>query len=373
MEKIKVTIQQRVIPAYRVPFLEKLAQQPEIELYVFSGKPRPDEMIKILDSTPNFDYSLGNNIHLFRSSLYLCLQPDLLPWLKTKRPRVAIFEANPRYLSSNPSMKWLHNQHVGLIGWGLGVPQHTGPLSKIRSHLRQSYLQQFDKLLAYSQTGKEQYISAGVPVEKVSIAANASVGKPTQLLPERPLFFDNNRAKILFVGRLQPRKKIDSLLRACAQLDLHIQPEIWIAGDGSILEELRKIANSIYPQTKFFGAVYGNDLTNLYQSADLFILPGTGGLAIQEAMAAGLPVIIAEGDGSQSNLINSDNGWLIPTGDEDALKSTLEIALSNPQKLRQMGKAAFKIVDERVNIDQMVKVFLQTIIEVHEEKNVHEH
>jgi glycosyltransferase involved in cell wall biosynthesis len=96
-----------------------------------------------------------------------------------------------------------------------------------------------------------------------------------------------------------------------------------------------------------------------YSRADLFVLPGTGGLAVQEAMAYGLPVIVAEGDGTQDDLVRSGNGWLIPSDNEQALRETLEEALTDPMRLHKMGAASFNIVQEEINIEHMVEVFVE--------------
>ncbi|GAG92405.1 unnamed protein product, partial [marine sediment metagenome] len=87
--------------------------------------------------------------------------------------------------------------------------------------------------------------------------------------------------------------------------------------------------------------------------------PGAGGLAVQEAMAYGLPVIVAEGDGTQDDLVSSGNGWLITPDDEYALIKSLEEALSDPIRLREMGAESFKIVQEEINVEQMVAVFVE--------------
>jgi glycosyltransferase involved in cell wall biosynthesis len=97
----------------------------------------------------------------------------------------------------------------------------------------------------------------------------------------------------------------------------------------------------------------------LMQSADLFALPGTGGLALQEAMANALPVIAAEGDGTQADLVGEENGWLIPPGDLDQMVHALAEAFNNRERLRAMGKVSFEIVREQANIGVMVDVFLQ--------------
>ena len=103
----------------------------------------------------------------------------------------------------------------------------------------------------------------------------------------------------------------------------------------------------------------GADLREFdFREADLFVLPGTGGLAIQEAMSYGLPVIVAKGDGTQDDLVREQNGWQIPPDDFDALVATMKDALSDVARLRGMGAESYRIVKEEINIEKMVEAFV---------------
>ena len=82
---------------------------------------------------------------------------------------------------------------------------------------------------------------------------------------------------------------------------------------------MEALAKQIYPSAEFIGAKHGDELKPYFAEADLFVLPGTGGLAVQEAMSHGLPVIVAKGDGTQDDLVRAENGWQIPPGDYGAL------------------------------------------------------
>jgi glycosyltransferase involved in cell wall biosynthesis len=158
---------------------------------------------------------------------------------------------------------------------------------------------------------------------------------------------------------LQVRKRIDMLLRACAAMDP--QPELTIVGDGPARMDLERAARDLFPQTNFTGALHGAALKPIFQQSDLFVLPGTGGLAVQEAMAQSLPVIVAEGDGTQNDLVSGGNGWLIPPGDLHALMDALREALANPERLLEMGRKSHKLVEQRFNIDAMADVFVKVL------------
>ena len=98
--------------------------------------------------------------------------------------------------------------------------------------------------------------------------------------------------------------------------------------------------------------------------ADLFVLPGTGGLAVQQAMSFGLPVIVAEGDGTQDDLVRPGNGWRIPANDLQSLTTALQDALADASRLRKMGAESYRIVAEEANLERMVQVFIEALVSV---------
>jgi glycosyltransferase involved in cell wall biosynthesis len=142
---------------------------------------------------------------------------------------------------------------------------------------------------------------------------------------------------------------------------------LWIVGDGPQRRSLETMANEIYPSTRFYGAQHGSELELLFQNADLFVLPGTGGLAVQQAMSFGLPVIVGEADGTQSNLVGPENGWMLGEDTPGYLAETLKSALSDIRRLREMGAASYRIVSEDVNLEKMVAVFVTAVNRVLEE------
>jgi glycosyltransferase involved in cell wall biosynthesis len=179
--------------------------------------------------------------------------------------------------------------------------------------------------------------------------------------------YHDGRPVVLFVGRLQARKRVDTLIRACADLLPIWQPELRIVGDGPMLAELKTLAGQIYPGAKFFGAQHGADLERQFREADLFVMPGTGGLAVQEAMSFGLPVMVGVADGTQVDLLRGDNGWLLKDDTVSGLAAQLQDALSDIQRLRRMGEESYRIVSEEINLEAMVAAFERAIRAVAED------
>jgi glycosyltransferase involved in cell wall biosynthesis len=96
-------------------------------------------------------------------------------------------------------------------------------------------------------------------------------------------------------------------------------------------------------------------------AADLIDLPGTVGLAVQQAMSYGLPVSDAEGDGTQDDLVRKENGWQIPSNIVHSLIHIMKDALSDVVRLRKMGEESYRIVKEEINIEKMVETFVQAL------------
>jgi glycosyltransferase involved in cell wall biosynthesis len=348
-------VQQRVLPVYRAPFFDLLADSCE-GISLIAGKPSPDEGVTLASGLRNAKYVNARNIHLFRDELYLCYQQGLTQWLKDWNPDALIMEANPRYLSTASAIRWMQARGRKVLGWGLGAPPLSGPASGFRKRRRVQFLRQFDALIAYSQRGADEYAALGFPQKKIFVAYNSVVPAPTSR-PTHPILL--HEPCIIFVGRLQARKRVDWLVRACAEIGS--KPRLIIVGDGPERSRLESQVKEVYPAAEFIGTKHGSELTPWFAEADLFVLPGTGGLAVQEAMSHGLPVIVARGDGTQDDLVRTGNGWQIPPEDHGALVSTMREALSDMERLRRMGEESFRIVSEEINIGKMVETFVQAL------------
>jgi glycosyltransferase involved in cell wall biosynthesis len=353
----RLALQQRVLPNYRTPFFDMLAQASDGGMSLFAGLPRPVEGITS-GELQVAKYVAAHNIHILGGPLYLCYQRGLIDWLADWNPDALIVEANPRYLATPSAVRWMHARGRKVIAWGLGAPA-TRPFAYINQSRWGQFVRQFDALISYSQRGAQEYAALGFPPEKIFVAPNAAASRPSSM-PRKPVKISRPPSTVLFVGRLQPRKRVDSLLRACAEMP-QPRPRLVIVGDGPERGSLASLARQVYPSAEFIGAKHGDELKPYFAEADLFVLPGTGGLAVQEAMANGLPVIVAKGDGTQDDLVRAGNGWQIEPENYGTLVETMRSALSDPKRLRKMGEESYRIVSEEINLEKMVEVFVKAL------------
>lgn len=353
----RLALLQRVLPSYRAPFFDALASACSGGLTLLAGQPLPAEGIATTTHLQTASYQPARNLHFSnpQSPFYLCYQRGVTAWLERENPAALIVEANFRYFSSPAAIRWMKQRGRPVIGWGLGAPASRGILSILRNR----FLNSFDALIAYSARGAAQYAACGFPAERIFVAPNAVAPAPKHPLPRR----DSSPLKpcVLFVGRIQARKRVSALLKACAELPAPLQPRLVIVGEGPDLEPARTLARDIYPSAEFVGARHGAELAPYFLAADLFVLPGTGGLAVQEAMSYGLPVIVARGDGTQDDLVRPENGWQIPPEDDCALLFAMQEALSDLPRLRHMGAESYRIVAEEINLERMVQVFMDVL------------
>lgn len=359
----RLAIQQRVLPSYRADFFDLLAEKCPQGLALFAGQPLPAEALGEERAPARVTLTRGKNRYRPPRRLFLYSQAGLLQWLERSDPSALVTETNPRNLSLGAALRWMHARHRPVIGWGLGAPKAPGLRGWLRSLGRGGFIHRFDALITYSLAGAEEFRRLGFPAERIFVAPNAVTRAPTQAPPIRKDQFIG-KPVVLFVGRLQARKKVDTLIHSCAALPPALQPELVVVGEGPERAHLEGLAAACYPQTLFTGDLRGDALHEQLRRADVFVLPGTGGLAIQEAMSFALPVIVGTADGTQSDLVREGNGWLLPGEGVHALAECLARALGDVPRLRRMGLESYRIVREEINLEKMVAAFENAITAV---------
>lgn len=176
-----------------------------------------------------------------------------------------------------------------------------------------------------------------------------------------------NTVLIIFVGRLEYQKGIDTLLEAISQMQSDREDfAFWIVGDGSLREELIAKARELGLQDMlhFLGAK--TNIPQLLSVSDIFVLPSrfeTMPFSVLEALAAGLPCIVTDVGDNPRMVINNENGLVTPPEDKQALAQALDDLIAHPDKRKKMGTASIRRVAQFSN-DSMVHRILALYREV---------
>lgn len=136
---------------------------------------------------------------------------------------------------------------------------------------------------------------------------------------------------VLFAGSLTERKAPDLLLESfCQAAAAEQRLRMHFAGDGPLRAQLELQATrlGVADKVRFHGFVEGEELDAAYLSSDLLVLPTRThegwGVVVQEALAAGVPVIATDRVGAALDLIEQgQTGWLVPAGDADAIAASI--------------------------------------------------
>ena len=179
----------------------------------------------------------------------------------------------------------------------------------------------------------------------------------------------NDTKKALFVGGLHPRKGIAYLLQALNQIrqrrhDLCLD----IVGDGPNRKEYEEMAQTLdlAQVVKFYGRLPKERLIKLMQCCDFLILPSLSEnlpSVLIEAMACGKPVIASD-VGGVKEIVNKENGILVPPKDVQVLKEAIEYMLDNhisysPEKIARYARERFDYETVGKMLDRVYKDVLE--------------
>lgn len=159
---------------------------------------------------------------------------------------------------------------------------------------------------------------------------------------------------VLFLSRLHPKKRPDLLLQALSQLaDRNYKFHLILAGSGEsdYLSYLTNLVSSLRltSRTSIPGFVTGQDKDLLLQAADIFVLPSFSenfGIAVAEAMATGLPVIVTP-DVQISPEIAAESAGLVVEGEVEPLVGAIAQLLTSPELRHQLGENGKRLVSRR--------------------------
>lgn len=213
-----------------------------------------------------------------------------------------------------------------------------------RSFMKMSILRRPKKLTAISSALVEIATRAGR-----SDAVLIPNGIDLSSFTEARKRVSRNADRILFVGRLEPMKGIDTLLRAFKRAVAALSPSVHlrIVGQGSEEERLKRLAEEldIAHRVQFAGVVPYEQIASEYAAAEIFAGLSRSealGNVFLEAEAAGCAVLGTNVGGIPDSIKDGETGLLVPPDNEEAAAMALRRLLSDTPLRAKLTKAGIK-------------------------------
>ena len=158
----------------------------------------------------------------------------------------------------------------------------------------------------------------------------------------REVGFADDDIVVTFVSRLVWEKELGTYIDSVSRIQKE-NPKVraLIVGSGPAEEEAREKL----PKGHFTGFAKGEDLAKAYASGDIFLFPShteTFGNVTLEAMASGLPCVVADAIGSKSLVEDGVNGYHAEPGNADDFTQKLKQIVENPELRKAMGQASLE-------------------------------
>lgn len=131
--------------------------------------------------------------------------------------------------------------------------------------------------------------------------------------------------KLLYVGRINKRKNLETTIKACDDLIAHGKEVLYTIVGTLEDKSLRWIIEKEY--VNYIPQVPREELINIYAESDIFVMPSvteTFGLVYAEAISQGLPVIYTRGQGFDGNFNEGEVGYSVGTFDKDEIVDAIE-------------------------------------------------
>jgi D-inositol-3-phosphate glycosyltransferase len=186
-------------------------------------------------------------------------------------------------------------------------------------------------------------------------------GSITRAEARQELGISETEKVVLYVGRFDPRKGIETAVRAVSQSTLRGKDDLRLIigggsrpgqSDGIERERIESIVIELGMEdmTTFPGRLGDVTLPIHYAAADVCVVPShyePFGLVAIEAMACGVPVVASDVGGLQFTVVPEETGLLCPPKDAAAFAVAIDRILANPSWRMQLGQAARKRVETK--------------------------
>jgi glycosyltransferase involved in cell wall biosynthesis len=333
---VRIALVTEIAAPFRIPLFNALAARPGVELDVlFLSERDPRREYPFYRDELRFRWRVLPGVEARRGLRWVVLSGGLGRELRRAAPSLVVVGGwnQPAFLRS---LRWARRHGVASAVWVESTARDERSGSRGLASVRHWALSAASAAIVPGRAAAEYVTSLGVAADRVQIAPNAV---DLELFAERVAAERARREElrrelglegcvVLCVSRLSREKGVDVLARAAHGLP---GTQLVLAGDGP---ERRAVEAAAPPGTRFLGHVERDDLPRWYAAADVFVMPSrseTWGMAMNEAAAAGLPIVASEAPGASYDLVEEGvNGFRVPVEDSAALHDALARVAADP-------------------------------------------
>lgn len=247
------------------------------------------------------------------------------------------------------------------------------PATRRRLRLRKAAAVFVDAFVAVSEAtavaARASDESRGRPVRVIPNGIDLtrfSVGELARRAIRRELSIPEGAWVGCVVGRLCPEKQQALAIRAAIELS-HLGVHLLVVGDGPLRRPMHELA----ARSPLPGAIHilgaRSDIPRILAASDAMILPSLREglpLVIPEAMAAGLPVVASAVGGIPDVIIDGETGFLVPSGDEGALRDRMATLIADRTRGRAMGERGLALAQAMYSRERMASDYQSVYREV---------
>jgi glycosyltransferase involved in cell wall biosynthesis len=365
---------------YNAPWFRLLFERAKARAKVFytwgesshGAKYDPDFDRKIEWDIPlleGYDYTFVKNTaadpgtHHFRG----IINPGLIKEIEEWSPdAILIFGWN--FHSHLKSIRYFHGKIPVLFRGDSTLLDEKPNVKKLirRTFLKWVY-KHIDYALYVGSNNKNYFLKHGVSEKQLVFTPhaidNGRFSEPDAAYAERAkawratLGIAEDQLVVLYAGKLEPKKNPFFLIKLAQSID-NDRLKILIVGNGVLENELKAAAGGD-PRIQFLDFQNQQQMPVVYRLCDVFILPSAGpgeswGLAVNEAMASGRPVIVSSKAGCAVDLVlENRNGLICNSADPVECKNFILQCLKNKELLSAMSHSSRHIISQ-YSFDQII-------------------
>lgn len=370
------------ITHYRITFYEKLIREnPEYDWLIIDGEKTIDDGRPTLYKNFSFPTKRFLETTRFLGPFTFREYEGLYEYVVNEQPDLVIMPTIAGTSTYRKIAAWCKSNNKKVFLWSCLWEQEGVKNSGLR-FLKEIPFRRFINAasthIAYSSYAKNKLIRYGISPEKIRIAYNGleiegleHLRVNTETVQQYKEKLGATRNKILlYVGGLGKDKMVDLLIKAFHQFNKKVPSnnvKIIIIGDGPERKNLIELCKQfgLTEKVSFLGRIV-DEVDAYFQVCDCYVMPGCGGLGLNQAMYWKKPCIVSHADGTEEDLIiDGQTGFRFQRSDEKSLTEAISrFYYAEGHILKRMGEEAAKIIFEKSNVNKMVQVFKSAIHEV---------